>query len=312
MSAANMLKANERLVLDMELRHLRYFVAVAEELSFTRAAEKLRIAQPSLTRQVKDLEEEIGALLLNRTKKQVKLTNEGECLLERAKRLLGDSLEMVESVREVSRQAASIRIGYLPHPFHRLLPISISTFEQQYPRVLVKIFGMVSADQLRALMESKIDIAFVGMSDAIRDSGLQFRVIASYPVVALLPNNHRLASRAAVKLKDLESASFISISDSGYPGYSRWLNATCEQAGFRPKILEIVESDQRVIQAVQSELGVALLPEQIRNVMPDNLRIRNVIPSVRINSAVAWRENDPNPILEAYLKTLEEIGGQIR
>jgi LysR family transcriptional regulator, benzoate and cis,cis-muconate-responsive activator of ben and cat genes len=307
-----MLKTNERLVSDMELRHLRYFVAVAEELSFTRAAEKLRIAQPSLTRQIKDLEEEIGARLLDRTKKQVKLTNEGECLLARAKRLLGDSLEMVESVREVSRQAASIRIGYIPHPFHRLLPISISTFEQQYPKVSVKLFGMAPSDQSRALTESKIDIAFVGMSDAIRENGLQFQVIASYPVVALLPISHRLASKAAVKLKDLESASFISMSDNGYPGYSRWLNATCEQAGFSPKIIEAVESELRVIRSVQSELGVALLPEQIKSVLPGNLRIRNVIPSVRINSAVAWRENDPSPILRGYLKTLEQIGSQMR
>jgi len=296
----------------MELRHLRYFVAVAEELSFTRAAEKLRIAQPSLTRQIKDLEEEIGARLLDRTKKQVKLTGEGECLLARAKRLLGDSLEMVESVREVRRQAASIRIGYVPNPFHRLLPMSISTFEQEYPKISVKIFGMTPSDQLRALAESKIDIAFVGMSAAIRENGLQLQIIASYPVVALLPNNHRLASKAAVRLKDLEAASFISISDGGYPGYPRWLGATCEQAGFSPKVLEVVDSELHVIRAVQSELGIALLPEQIRNVVPDNLKIRNVIPSVRINSAVVWRENDPSPILKAYLETLEEIGHQMR
>lgn len=296
----------------MELRHLRYFVAVAEELSFTKAAGRLRIAQPSLTRQIKDLEEEIGARLLDRTKKQVKLTNEGECLLARAKRLLGDSIEMVESVREVSRQAASIRIGYVPNPFHRLLPITISTFEKQYPKISVKLFGMAPSDQFRALTESKIDIAFVGMSAAIRENGLQFQVIASYPVVALLPTNHRLASRGAVKLKDLESASFISMSDSGYPGYPRWLNATCEQAGFTPRILEVVESERRVIQAVQSEFGVALLPEQVRNVVPGNLRIRKVVPSVRINSAVAWRENDQSPILRAYLEMLEQIGSQMR
>ena len=95
----------------MELRHLRYFVAVAQELSFTRGAEKLRIAQPSLTRQIKDLEEEIGARLLDRSKKRVKLTREGECLLEGARRLLNFSTEIVESVRELGRQSSSIRLG---------------------------------------------------------------------------------------------------------------------------------------------------------------------------------------------------------
>src|ERR1051325_4335908 len=160
----------------MELRHLRYFVAVAEELSFTRAAEKLRIAQPSLTRQIKDLEEEIEARLLDRTRKQVKLTKEGEYFLARAKRILGDTREMVESVRDVGRQAASIGIGYVPTPFHRVLPISISSFQQQFPNVSVKIFGMSPADQFRALTEHKIDIAFVGMSEAHGDGTLHFRL----------------------------------------------------------------------------------------------------------------------------------------
>jgi DNA-binding transcriptional LysR family regulator len=294
----------------MELRHLRYFIAVAEELSFTRGAEKLRIAQPSLTRQIKDLEEEIGVRLLDRTKKQVKLTKEGECFLARATEILEDTTEMLESVRDVGRQAASIGIGYVPTPFHRVLPISISTFQQQFPNVSVKIFGMSPADQFRALTEHKIDIAFVGMSDAHGESGLHFRVIARYPVVALLPLKHRLARKSAIKLKDLASALFISMSDSGYPGYSRWFTTTCEEAGFSPKILEVVNSDLHVIQAVQSGLGIALLPEQIRNAPHGNFRIRNIVPPVLINSAVAWRKDNSSPTLQAYLRTLENIAAR--
>jgi DNA-binding transcriptional LysR family regulator len=296
----------------MELRHLRYFVAVAEELSFTRGAEKLRIAQPSLTRQIKDLEEEIGARLLDRSKKRVKLTKEGECLLAGAKRLLNFSTEIVESVRELGRQSSSIRIGYVPNPFHRVLPISISTFEQRFPTVSVKLFGVGPGEQFQALADGKLDIAFVGTSELSEESGLEFRVVTSYPVLALLPKTNRLASRSVIKLIDLESMFFIGLSDAGYPGYPAWLAATCGAAGFNPKILEVVDSEFQVIQAVRSELGVALLPEQIRNVPHQNLRIRTVTPQPLIDSAVAWRTDNCSPVLQAYLGTLENIGRKMR
>ena len=292
----------------MELRHVRYFVAVAEELSFTRGAERLRIAQPSLTRQIKGLEEELGAHLFDRTKKRVKLTKQGECLLAGAKRLLGESEEIIQSVRDVGRQNGSIRIGYIPNPFHRLLPASIRAFEQKFPAIAVKLFGMKAADQLRAVAEGKIDIAFVGISGPIDDPGLQHRVIASYPAVALLARKHHRGSKPAIKLKDLESRFFIIISEDSYPGYVRWLNSTCERAGFTPKILEIVDNESLLIQAVRSELGVAILPEQIRNVPHANVLVRNLAPPILIDSAVVWKKDNLAPPLMAYLQTLEKAG----
>jgi len=297
---------------DMELRHLRYFVAVAEQLSFTRGAEKLRIAQPSLTRQIRDLEEEIGARLLDRSKKRVKLTKEGECLLAGARRLLNFSTEIVESVRELGRKSSSIRIGYVPNPFHRVLPMSISTFEQQFPTVSVKLFGVRPEEQFQALVDGKLDIAFVGAFEVSGDRGLEFRVVAAYQVLALLPKTNRLALRSVVKLRDLESMFFIGLSDAGYPGYPAWLAATCGAVGFSPKILEVVDSELQVIQAVRSELGIALLPEQIRNVPHQNLRIRSVTPQPLIASAVAWRKDNSSPVLAAYLNTLEKIGSKMR
>ncbi len=295
----------------MELRHLRYFVAVAEELSFTKGAEKLRIAQPSLTRQIKDLEEEIGARLLDRSKKRVKLTREGECLLAGAKRLLGYSTEVIRSVRDVGKQSGSIRIGYVPNPFHRMLPASITAFEQQFPTTSVNLFGMPPKDLLQALTEDKIDIAFVGLSGLNSAGAFEFRVIASYPGIALLPRNNQLVSKNSVKLKDLESMFFISVSDSVYPGYSRWLNSACEEAGFKPKVLETVESDSLLIQAIRNQLGVAVLPEQIRDVPHENITIRDITPAVLMDSAVGWKKNNPSEALKAYLAILEDLGRQM-
>jgi DNA-binding transcriptional LysR family regulator len=193
-----------------------------------------------------------------------------------------------------------------------VLPASISIFEQEFPNATVQIFGMRPGEQLRALSDGKIDIAFTGMSETRGENGLHVRAIASYPVVALLPKRNRLAGRAPLKLRDLDSMFFISMADNGYPGYPAWLIATCEAAGFSPKILEVVENELQVIQAVQSELGVALLPEQIRNVPHGNIRIRNLTPAISINSSVTWQKDNTSPILHAYLETLEKIANKTR
>src|ERR1700719_2768866 len=170
----------------MEVRHLRYFVAVAEELSFTRGAEKLRIAQPSLTRQIKDLEEELGVRLLDRTKKKVKLTREGEFLLEQAKRLLGFSDEIVQSVHQFDHKVSHTgNIGYVSNPFHRVLPASLTAFEKQFPDISINLFGMLSNDQISAVKEGKLDVGFIGLTQPAKDPDLQTLLLASYKGVAL-------------------------------------------------------------------------------------------------------------------------------
>src|ERR1700719_367624 len=169
----------------MELRHLRYFVAVADELSFTRGAEKLRIAQPSLTRQVRDLEDELGIRLLDRTKKKVKLTKEGEFFLERAKRLLGLSDELVQTVREVDHKLShTVNIGYVANPFHRVLPASLTSCEKEFPDISINLFGTPSAEQIVAVKDGKLDVGFIGLLEPSDDSDLQSLVVGSYKAVA--------------------------------------------------------------------------------------------------------------------------------
>src|SRR6266511_4508757 len=140
----------------MELRHLRYFVAVADTLSFTKGAKKLRLAQPSLTRQIKDLEEEIGVRLLDRTKREVSLTEEGKSCLDDAKRVLAHSTEIIESVQRLrDYETAPFNIGYVADLFYSSLPITLVALQRSLPMVSINLFDMTRGDQFRALEEGK-------------------------------------------------------------------------------------------------------------------------------------------------------------
>src|ERR1041385_3179039 len=147
----------------MELRHLRYFVAVAEALNFTRAAEKLHLAQPSLTRQIHSLEEELGVRLLNRSKSRVTLTEEGRSFLVDARRLVAQSIESVQAVQRLSRgETGQLNLGYLSKFNFDLLPRTLLEFSRVCPEISVNLFDMSPAEQLRALEARKIDLGLVG------------------------------------------------------------------------------------------------------------------------------------------------------
>src|SRR5882762_799418 len=188
----------------MELRHLRYFVTVAEALSFTKAADKLHTSQPSLSRQIKDLEEELGVRLLNRTKQLVTLTEEGRSFLADAKRLLTLAAETVESVRRLhSGEIRALNIGYVSNLFYDLLPRTLASFRQSFPSVSVNLFDMSCGEQFRALEDGKLDLGFVGVHTPIARRGVEFRAIAPYKTAAALPKESPLAGKTTVALKAL-------------------------------------------------------------------------------------------------------------
>jgi DNA-binding transcriptional LysR family regulator len=292
----------------MELRHLRYFVAVADTLSFTKGAEKLRLAQPSLTRQIKDLEERIGVRLFDRTKRRVSLTEEGKFFLAGAKRVLAHSAEIVQAVQRFSRQEGlRLNIGYAANLFYSILPPSLAAFQCSLPTVSINLFDMTCGDQFRALENGKIDIGFVGFQETIAEPGLEFRSIASYKTVAALAKNDPLTRKATIKLKDLEPMFFISLSEASYPGYRDWLIAACRQAGVTPKILHEANTERTLIQAVESGLGVGLLPDQIKKLSGENVLFCPISPVVASQSSVAWKKENASPALKAYLKTIADF-----
>jgi DNA-binding transcriptional LysR family regulator len=297
----------------MELRHLRYFVGVAEALSFTKAAQKLHTAQPSLTRQIKDLEEELGVCLLNRTKQQVTLTDEGRSFLADAKRVLALATETVESVRRLhSGEIRALNVGYVSNLFYDLLPRTLASFHQSFPTVSVNLFDMSCGDQFRALEDGKLDLSFVGLHEPIARRGLEFRTIASYKTVAALPEDNPLVGNTTVELKALAPMFFIGMSEASYPCYREWLTRTCERAGFIPKVLQDVHLERTMIHAVAAGLGVALVPEQVKKLEHEKVVFRSLDPAVGTEGCVAWRTENPSAALQRYVQIVEQVGRSVR
>ncbi len=297
----------------MELRHLRYFVAVAEALSFTKAAGMLHTAQPSLSRQIKDLEDELGVRLLHRTKQRVTLTDEGRSFLTDAKRLLALAAETVESVRRLhSGETHALNVGYVSNLFYDLLPKTLASLHQSFPTVSVNLFDLSCGEQFRALEDGKLDLGFVGLHEPIARRGLEFRTIASYKTVVALPENNPVAGKTTVELKALAPMFFIGMSESSYPGYRDWLIKTCQRAAFTPKVLQDVDLERTMIHAVAAGLGVALVPEQLKKLEHEKVVFRPLSSAVATEGCVAWRSANPSTALQAYVRIVEQLGRSLR
>ena len=293
----------------MELRHLRYFIAAADALSFTKGAEKLHLAQPSLTRQIKDLEEEIGVRLLDRTTAHVSLTPEGQSFLVDAKRVLDLSEEIVESVRRFSRhELTPLNIGYVANLFYDLLPVTLASFQRSFPTIPINLFDMSCGDQFQALQDGKIDLGFMGLRKPIEERGFQFRAIASYETVAAVAKSNPLAKKSVIKLKELKPMFFIGMSEGSYPGYRQWLTETCLRVGFSPKVLQDADIERTLIHSVAAGLGVALLPDQVKKLPHDSVVFRELNPSVKTESCIAWKADNPSVALKAYVNIVTDRG----
>jgi DNA-binding transcriptional LysR family regulator len=294
----------------MELRHLRYFVAVAEELNFTRAAEKLHLAQPSLTRQIHNLEGELGVRLLDRTKNQVSLTEEGKSFLLDARRLLALSLESVKSVQRFSRgESIQLNLGYSFKFNFDLLPATLGTFYQSCPEVAVNLFDMSPAEQLRALEARKIDLGFVGLRPSAANKNmavLNWECVARHNVVVVLPARHPLAKKSKIPARALKPLFFVAMSEQTHPGSRGWLTGVCQQAGFTPRILQDVELESGIMTFVAEGLGVTLAREQIKNMPHRGVVFRPLAAPAKADYWIAWHRENRSVALGQYIEIIKQ------
>jgi DNA-binding transcriptional LysR family regulator len=294
----------------MELRHLRYFVAVAEELNFTRAAEKLRLAQPSLTRQVHSLEQELGVRLLDRTRNQVSLTEEGRSFLVDARRLVALSLESITAVQRFSRgESGQLNLGYLFNFNFDLLPATLTTFHQTCPEIAVNLFDMSPAEQLSALEARKIDLGFVGLrppSATKNIATLSWECVAHHSVVAVLPANHPLAKRSKIGMKDLKPFFFVAMSEVTHPGSRDWLGGLCKGEGFTPRILQDVDLESGIMTFVAEGLGVTLARAQIKNLPHPGVVFRPLATAARADYWIAWHRENRSKALAQYIEIIKK------
>ncbi len=292
----------------MELRHLRYFVAVAEALSFTRAAETLRLAQPSLTRQVRNLEDEIGVRLLDRANNRIALTEEGRVFLSDAKKLLDMCAEAVASVQRMKRgESSQLNIGYVANIHYGLLPATLGAFRKLCPLVALNLFDMTSSEQFQALDAHKIDLGFVGLRPALSGHDFLSECVAYDTILVALPARHPLAKKAKLKLSNLAPEFFIGMSAETQPGAREWLLETCQSAGFEVNILQEADAEPTAIKFVADELGVALMPGQITGLPHDGVVFRPLTPPLRRESTIAWRTNNPSKPLQDYIQIVKDL-----
>jgi DNA-binding transcriptional LysR family regulator len=297
---------------EMELRHLRYFVAVAEELSFTKAAQKLRLAQPSLTRQVRNLEDEIGVRLLDRGNNRVALTDEGRRFFFDSKKLLAMCAENVAAVQRMNRgESSQLNIGYVANIHYGLLPATLGAFRKLCPRVALNLFDMTSAEQIEALAARKIDLGFVGLRPARSNHELLSEGVAYDTMLVALAERHALAKKAKLKLTDLAPQFFIGMSAKTHPGAREWLLETCQNAGFAGKILQEADVEPTAIRFVADGLGVAFMPEQITGLPHEGVVFLPLSPPLRRESTIAWRADNPSKPLKDYIQIVKELSASM-
>ncbi len=292
----------------MELRHLRYFIAVADELSFTKAAQRLRLAQPSLTRQVRNLEDEIGVLLLNRANNRVTLTEAGRAFLFDAKKLLAMCAESVAAVQRMNRgESSELNIGYTANVHYALLPTTLGAFRKLCPGVALNLFDMRSDEQFQALASRRIDLGFVGLRPALPGGDFLSECVAHDTIHVALPAGHPLARKSKVKLADLAPQFLIGMSVRTHPGEREWLLETCERAGFVAKILQEADAEPTAIRFVADGLGMALMPEQITALPHEGVVFRPLSPPLHREATITWRADNPSKPLQDYIRIVKDL-----
>jgi len=297
----------------MELRHLRYFVAVAEDLNFTKAAAKLHLAQPSLTRQIHNLEEEIGVRLLSRTKSHVALTEEGRSFLVDARRILALATESILSVQRLGRgETGELNIAYLSNFDFELLPETLAAFRQTFPHIALNLFDMTPAEQVRAMEARKIDLGFVGLPPPPGAGQLQWESIARHRTVVVLPVKHPLARNRQVKLDELKTMFFVGLSEKTHPGFRDWLNATCQPAGFTPRVLQDAELEPALMTFVAEGLGVSLAREHIKKLAHPGVALRPLAPPVKTDYCIAWNRDNDSRALHQYIEIVKGMAANVR
>jgi DNA-binding transcriptional LysR family regulator len=284
----------------MELRHLRYFIAAAEELNITRAAARLRVSQPPLSRQIHDLEDEIGAALFDRGNKKLKLTSAGKYFLQEAKTIVSQVQRAVRIAKATSSgQAGQIVVAFLSPLGGMFLPRVIRSFRQEFPLFDVDLLEMVPRQQLNALLDNQIDLAFVAKVEV--ESSHEFAVEPVLDVelrLAMAPD-HRLAKLRRVPLARLEPEPFILIKRSAAPATHELFLHLCRSAGFEPRVVKQSDRPQSILDLVAAGVGVSIVPAPFRRYQVDVV-LRPLIPTPpRVPLCMVWRHHDHSPALEA-------------
>jgi DNA-binding transcriptional LysR family regulator len=298
----------------MELRHLRYFVAVAEELSFRRAAERLAMAQPPLSQQIADLEREVGAALFDRSRRQVRLTPAGQVLLADARETLAQLERAAARVRRAGRgETGQLTIGYTSLISCPLFPPALQLYRARYPEVDIVLRDLVTIEQMESLQASALDVSFATYASLALTRGEEKRLaheaILRQPLALVVARHHHRAAAPGepVPLSALAQEPWIWFARRYDPTTYDHMMRLFAQAGFRPRIVQEVNQLLVYLGLVAAGLGVSLLPAATAPMAGEGvayLPLAKPVPLVEFD--VVWRRDDPSPLVEGFLDAVRE------
>ena len=292
----------------MELRHLRYYIAVAEALNFTKAAARLRVAQPSLSRQMQSLEDEIGVDLMKRSPRGVTLTAEGKLFLDEARQVIARTDESVNKVRALARgEYGELHIGYAPSASVEILPPALAAFQKSAPQVKLVLHDLSSNEMAEALRRGTLDLGIMVRPTEENAVGLEFELLKSYPFCVALPARHPFARLKQVPVTRLVREPLVSLRQGEYSDFHRLFLLIFAGLEPRPRIVAECDSGSSLFTEVQAGHGLALLPTVYHHVLGTRLELRPLTPrNLPTMDIVVGRatKGDLTPAAEKFLREL--------
>ena len=291
----------------MELRHIKYFVAAADERNISRAALRLNISQPAVSRLVRELECELGVKLFNRERFGLSLTAEGKLFLEHSRKILAACEEAVKAMNKAPHSPRKLDISFITTALGSFLGDALKRFREHYPETEIKVHDMPPGEQIIALRNRQVDLAFVGNPCHELDNEFDMKVLKEIRLQAALPIAHGLSIKAMIGLKELREDIFIGLDERKFPGRNQTIINACESAGFKPNLQHEARSLVEVLGMVGAGMGVCLMPSDVVNLPHPNvvfisLADENIAP---IRLVVAWLPGNKNTAIQYLLECLE-------
>jgi DNA-binding transcriptional LysR family regulator len=288
----------------LELRHLRYFLAVAEELHFGRAAARLGVAQPALSQQIRRLEQMVGAELFRRSTRRVQLTDAGMVLLGEARRIVADVQGAGEVVRRVARgETGTLTVAFAASVMFLALPRIIRRFRAQYPDVRLELRELPTAQQLAGLYSGELDIGFVRQPSP--DEELHLEVVMHEPLLVAIAKSHPLATRTRFPLRELAHEDFVLFPRDVAPGLHAQVLALCRNAGFTPNVVQESRELYTTVSLVEAGVGVTIIPASVRKMGWRGVAYKPILtPLARTRVAIAWNANNTRPVVQSFIEVV--------
>ena len=294
----------------IDLRHLRYFIAVAEELHFGKAASRLRIAQPPLSQQIRALERRLGLMLFARTSRKVALTEPGRLFLEQAYLVVGQAEKASATMEAVKRgDAGRLSVGVIPSAIYYLMPAILREFRAQRPGVEVRCFEMNTSEQTQALIDGRIQVGFG--RQPVHAKELASEVLYRERFVAVLPAEDPRAHRPVIKLAELRADGFILIARETAPMIYDAVIASCTRAGFSPRLAQETTDIHMMLALTAAGIGVSLVPESMRSLPFPGLAYLPLgeRDSEEIHVSLTWRKDQRSILVDPLLEIARRVAG---